>query len=421
MKIFLLLAVLFNGVFGDCESLPAPVPIQRPPCSVSAFDRAYRTKMMLAVKYMFNSRTEKDAILNQLMRLTSTGPKTIPLINQDNDSFLVPVILASGQAFNIDIDTGSSDTWFRGPNCTATDGPCVGTAVNATDTGLELFRLAFTTSYGSGSVVGQIAKANVTVGDNTAVVIPVGISRRQNGLSPSDGILGLGFDTVSSISKKLNENANYMDALHSTTGEKSSVAFHLSTDPTTPGSIVFGDVEKSKFVGPFTTVPVNSPLYWQFDFSSSTFKIGESHVLSLSGRFQNAIVDSGTSLMIIDSKIADYINMQIGAVPTNTGDGMARFTECEVGLRGPTFTMNIAGADYLIPPSIYVVKNAGDCFSGFAGMGSTPEGQLLADAASLPMAILGGTFMKAVYVNFDRTDKKLHFAQSVNGISTQDI
>lgn len=398
----------------------AALPIQRPSCSVDAYQRAYRTKLMTVFKYI--DSPEVFQMIDQVMNITVTtnstdGPKTIPLINDDNDSFQVPVFIGNGQKFSIDVDTGSSDTWFRGPGCTSKEGPCKGTAVDVNDTSIDITNKTFHVTYAYGKVAAQVAFTNVSVGGTTPVLMPIGISIKQNGLAKSDGILGLGFDELSTMSRRLKTSANYMDLFHNSTGAPSSIAFHLSPDPEIPGSILFGAIDQSKFKGPFTTVSVNSELYWQMDFSNSTFQIGGGPAQNLSGRFANAVVDSGTSLMILDSKIADDINIKLGAVPTNSGDGLAKFANCRDGLRGPTFTMNVAGVDYPVPPSIYVVKNSGECFSGFAGMGSTPDGELIADTASDAKAILGGTFMKSVYVNFDKSNKKMQFARSINTIS----
>jgi hypothetical protein len=64
------------------------------------------------------------------------------------------VILGSGQSFQINLDTGSADTWFRGPSCQnpSKDGSCNGTKVKIDDSAIKSLGSSWKTNYGIGSV-----------------------------------------------------------------------------------------------------------------------------------------------------------------------------------------------------------------------------------------------------------------------------
>ena len=66
----------------------------------------------------------------------------------------VQVTMGNGQIFNLNPDTGSADTWFRGPNCQnpSNDGSCVGSKVNIADTSIQSQNAIWQTNYGIGSV-----------------------------------------------------------------------------------------------------------------------------------------------------------------------------------------------------------------------------------------------------------------------------
>ncbi|KAJ3139733.1 hypothetical protein HK101_003618 [Irineochytrium annulatum] len=92
---------------------------------------------------------------------------TAPNVDEGDEYYICPVTLGNGQSFQLDLDTGSSDTWFRGSACKSSDGSC-GTPgqrqVNTDDSMLKPQGKTWSTSYGSGSVSGQIYTAPIAIG-----------------------------------------------------------------------------------------------------------------------------------------------------------------------------------------------------------------------------------------------------------------
>ncbi|KAI8608206.1 hypothetical protein BC830DRAFT_27881 [Chytriomyces sp. MP71] len=68
------------------------------------------------------------------------------LTNEANDLYVANVTLSNNQTFSMDLDTGSSDTWFRGFGCVTTvlaqDTSCDGRAVTSF-AGMEHLKLSY--------------------------------------------------------------------------------------------------------------------------------------------------------------------------------------------------------------------------------------------------------------------------------------
>lgn len=150
-------------------------------------------------------------------------------------------------------------------------------------------------------------------------------------------------------------------------------------------------------------VSVNSNSSWQFDFSKATFSINGTKGQvqgSAAGTLKNAIANTGTPVMILDSGPASAINQAIGAVRASSG--LYQFPSCVAAVNAPPVNFLLAGATYSIPASIYVITSKGICFSGFVGY------------AKLGTAILGDVWFKSVYTIFDKSLLQIGFAQSIN-------
>lgn len=106
--------------------------------------------------------------------------------------------------------------------------------------------------------------------------------------------------------------------------------------------------------------------------------------------------------MILDKVPATQINQALGAIPGDAG--IFDFSSCKAALSGPNIEFTIGGVTYSIPPSIYVMNNGGQCFSGIAS----------SDGPADSFAILGDTWIKAVYTIFDKANSQVGFAKSIN-------
>ena len=115
----------------------------------------------------------------------------------------------------------------------------------------------------------------------------------------------------------------------------------------------------------------------------------------------DAIVDSGTSLIIGPKMDILAIALEIGAKPTLTG----QYTiDCEKVAGLPDMTWTIAGKEYTVAGKKLVIQSAGMCIFAMMGMDFPKPG---------PQWILGDVFMREYYTVFDYAEKRVGFAKAV--------
>ncbi|KAF9582610.1 hypothetical protein BGW38_010982, partial [Lunasporangiospora selenospora] len=96
------------------------------------------------------------------------------------------------------------------------------------------------------------------------------------------------------------------------------------------GAIIFGGVDRTKYVGNFTWTPITDKNSWRIHFEAVSLGGND---LGLSG---DALVDSGTSMIVVPSKVATIFHgfipgaieaPQVGWIlPCNTSSGDLNFT-----------------------------------------------------------------------------------------------
>ncbi|KAJ3094066.1 hypothetical protein HDU97_008537 [Phlyctochytrium planicorne] len=318
-----------------------------------------------------------------------------PLKNEGDFVYFVDVEIGNGQTFSLDLDTGSSDTWVRGASCTSQDQSCNGNKLNTKDSTLSNTGATFSTSYGSGSVSGKIYTAPVTIAGVTADNLNIGVSTKETGFVGSDGLVGLAFASISNIANQVNGQTNFVDAL-GFSGSQNQFGFYFSNSADgDDGEVTFGGYDSSKIAGPINYVPLNSETYWQFSSSGISYSAG-----TKSGTFQvsNAIADTGTTLVILDTAAADAINKGIGANAYDSSQGIYPIS-CSAS--GPNVSFKIGSATYTLPPSAYIIGDGqGGCFSGITQGASGLGG----------VAIFGDIFLRRYYSIYDKTNSRVGFA-----------
>lgn len=195
-----------------------------------------------------------------------------------------------------------------------------------------------------------------------------------------DGILGLGYDTISvngivppfyqMVNQKLLDEPVF--AFYLGNGDEGSVA-------------TFGGVDESHFSGKIEYIPLRRKAYWEVDLDSIAFG-DEVAELENTG----AILDTGTSLNVLPSGIAELLNAEIGA---KKGYGGQYTIDCAKRDSLPDITFSLAGSKYSLPASDYILEVSGSCISTFQGMDfPEPVG---------PLVILGDAFLRRYYSVYD--------------------
>jgi len=297
--------------------------------------------------------------------------------------------------FVVLFDTGSSNLWVPASNCTncATGhsqyNPMSSTTFQPNGT-------AFSIEYGTGSMKGFVVHDVLTMGPlktDLDFACATNEPGRTFQAAKFDGILGLGWPTISvdgivPVMQQL-ENAGELD--------QPVFAFYLNSNDNTPGELSIGGVDTDKMKGEVSYVPVVSDTYWTVNLGSMTVN-GQS-ITSV----QNAIVDSGTSLIVGPKREVKNLAKLAGATEVAAGQYSVDCSQTlpdmqvSIGSGSNKFAVTITGEALKIKICVAVVIC--QCLFGVAGM-DLPE----------PLWILGDVMMREYYTIFDFGNNRVGFA-----------
>lgn len=162
----------------------------------------------------------------------------------------------------------------------------------------------FEIRYGSGSLSGFVSQDNVKIGDLEIENQHFAEATEEPGLAfifgKFDGILGLGFDTIS-VNKMV---PPFYNLVNQKKVDEPVFAFYLG-DANKDGDsseATFGGVDKNHYKGELTKIPLRREAYWEVDFNS--IALGD-NVAELDNT--GAVLDTGTSLIALPSTLAELL------------------------------------------------------------------------------------------------------------------
>ncbi|ORX49171.1 rhizopuspepsinogen precursor [Hesseltinella vesiculosa] len=325
---------------------------------------------------------------------TGSGSGTVPMTDVDGDvEYYAEVQVGTPpQTLKLDFDTGSSDLWFASTLCTG----CTGSNHTAYDpTKSSTYQKegqTWSISYGDGSSASGITGLDtVNLGGLAITNQRIELAQQESAQfsqDPVDGLLGLGFDTISTVSG-------------TQTPVDSMIAQNLISKPIFGvflghqsngggGEYIFGGYDTAKVSGDLTTVKVDSSQGWYGFTVDSATGAGNATTGSFS-----AIADTGTSLMLFPDSIASAIGQSYNA--TDNKDGTYTIS-CDASTLSD-LTFSIGGADFTVPAADLIYDNQNNqCIAGFGSSGSTD-------------GILGDVFLKNVYTVFDQGTPAIQFGK----------
>lgn len=174
-----------------------------------------------------------------------------------------------------------------------------------------------------------------------------------------DGILGLGYDTIS-VNKIV---PPFYNLLNQGLIDEPVFAFYLgdvSDENEGASEAIFGGIDESHYTGKLIEIPLRRKAYWEVDFNSISFG-DETAELSETG----IILDTGTSLIALPSTLADLLNKEMGAKKGYNGQYSI---DCSARDSLPDVTFNLAGYNFSITAYDYILEVQGSCISTFMGM-----------------------------------------------------
>ncbi|XP_043572465.1 gastricsin-like [Chiloscyllium plagiosum] len=322
-----------------------------------------------------------------------------PLLNSMNSFYYGSITVGTPpQSFTVLFDTGSSNLWV--PSIYCNSAPC-GNHARFNPTQSSTFTTngqTFSFSYGSGSLSGYFGYDTVNVAGISISKQELGLSENEPGsnfyYAPFDGILGLSYPALSGggampvFDNMLKENLL----------EEPLFSVYLSRYPNSQdgGEVLFGGIDHGIYSGQIHWAPVIQELYWNIAIQG----------VLLNGQpafcYQGcqAIVDTGTSLITVPNEYLKELLQEIGASDQN-GEFVVN---CNNIANMPSLTFAINGAEFTLPPSVYILQNNGYCTAGFEPT------YLPAPTRYGPLWILGDVFLGAFYSVFDRGNNRIGFA-----------
>jgi saccharopepsin len=358
-------------------------PYGYPPSSLKAENGDFTIQMV-----------EEDGVLG--------APHGVPLTNFLNAQYYSEITLGTPpQSFKVVLDTGSSNLWVPSTRCTSI--ACfLHSKYDATASSTyKANGTEFKIQYGSGSLEGVISNDILGIGDLSIKKQDFAESTNEPGLAFAfgkfDGILGLGYDTIS----VQHVVPPFYQMINQGLLDEPVFAFYLgSTTETSPepegGEAIFGGVDKNHYKGELSYAPVRRKGYWEVELEK--VKLGE-EVMDLEDT--GAAIDTGTSLIALPTDVAEIINKEIGATKSWNG----QYTiPCEKVQSLPSLTFTFAGKDYQIDGKDYILQVQGQCISAFTGLDiPKPLG---------PIWIIGDVFLRKFYTVYDLGRNAVGFAEA---------
>ncbi|KAG0053849.1 hypothetical protein BGZ83_000323 [Gryganskiella cystojenkinii] len=300
------------------------------------------------------------------------------------------------QDVKLDFDTGSSDIWF--PSSTCTTAACKAhTQFDATkSSSFKKDGRKWHIGYGDGSTASGILGSDLVSVGGVSVQQTIGLATDESsqfGSGPSDGLFGLGFNTIESVQgvKTFLDNAIAAGVL-----SKPVVSVFLPSvrrNGGTGGEYLFGDIDTTKFDGELTYVPVSQKGYWQVAID------GVSAGGKDLGQSSQGIVDTGTTLVIVSDAAAQAIHGAIKGAKNDPQNGWLVPCALKTSTDNVSFTMG--GKPFNVPVADLAYEDIGDgsgnCFSGIQG-------------GQNDLWILGDVFIKNNYCVFDQGQSQIGIA-----------
>ncbi|KAN0138186.1 eukaryotic aspartyl protease [Lactarius tabidus] len=326
---------------------------------------------------------------SQVKRSTKRGNGD-PLTDDDAQLWYGSITVGTPPVtFTVDFDTGSSDLFLPGSHCGST---CDGHTLykpSASSTSRD-FDQTFELQYGDGSTVsGEQYTDIVTLAGSKATGQRLGAASTyssgfQSDQFPADGLLGMGYESISSY------GASPVFQTLVSQGQVSTPEFGFYFAES-GSELYIGGTNQNHYTGSFTYMPVTTQGYWQGSFGG--ISVNGKSVIGSSG----AIIDTGTTQVVGDTQSVQAVYNQIPG-SKDVGDGTWTIP-CDFDI---PVSIAFAGKAFQISPSTFNLgpesSGSSTCVGGFGA------------SDGLGFWIVGDVFLQNVYTAFDLGNNRVGFA-----------
>lgn len=384
MKSSILLAA--TTLLGCASAKTHKLKLQKVPLSEQLDDANIEDHVRaLGQKYM-GAQTQQQLVQDDSPH--AEGGHNVLVDNFLNAQYFSEISIGTpAQKFKVVLDTGSSNLWVPSSECGSIACYLHSKYDSSASSTYSKNGSDFEIRYGSGSLSGFISKDTVQIGDLKIKDQDFAEATSEPGLAFAfgrfDGILGLGYDTIS-VNKII---PPFYQMINQKLLDEPVFGFYLGdTNKDNDNSeATFGGVDKNHYTGEMIEIPLRRKAYWEVDFDAITFGKDRAELDNT-----GIILDTGTSLIALPSTLAELLNKEMGAKKSWNGQYTV---ECEKRDSLPDLTFTLSGHNFTIGPYDYVLEVQGSCISSFMGMDfPEPVG---------PLAILGDAFLRKWYTKYD--------------------
>ncbi|KAJ2981294.1 hypothetical protein NQ176_g2110 [Zarea fungicola] len=379
-------ALIAAALAGSAQAVVHKMKLEKIPLADQLAGSSFEAQAhALGQKYLGARPASRADILFNTKVAESKDGHPVPVSNFANAQYFSEITIGTPpQTFKVVLDTGSSNLWVPSQSCNSIACFLHSTYDSSSSSTYKGNGSSFEIRYGSGSLSGFVSNDVVSIGDITIKNTDFAEATSEPGLAFAfgrfDGILGLGYDTIS-VNKIV---PPFYQMVKQKAVDAPVFAFYLGTEDK-QSEVVFGGIDESHYQGKIEYIPLRRKAYWEVDFDAIAFG-DEVAELENTG----VILDTGTSLNTLPSDLAELLNKEIGA---KKGFGGQYTVDCAKKTTLPDITFTLAGSNYSLPATDYILELGGSCVSTFMAMDMPePVG---------PLAILGDAFLRRYYSVYD--------------------
>ncbi|KAL8898416.1 MAG: hypothetical protein Q9207_006711 [Kuettlingeria erythrocarpa] len=353
------------------------------------------------------------------------GTINTALLNNDDLQYLANITVGTPpQQFIVQIDTGSSDLWIP----SELSDLCRTQDCRQTGAYWEI-------SYGDSSqYAGVIAQDTITIGDTALENASFALVTQSANVPfgggdgfTTNGVWGISFD-ASQADVVIDGNRPYVGivGLMKQEGFISRMAYSLwLNDPDAAvGSILFGGLDTDKFTPPLIGVPIvptsrsSSVSAMNVEFTSLTLNAGGETAVVQDNVVRSAILDSGTTITILPTDLANTFLRFFGAV---TDPNIPQpLVSCDLARSDAEFVYQFGGSSgpkISVPVTDLIEPH----IEGLLFENGSPACLLGVQGAEIDFLLLGDTFLRSAYVVYDLESRQIAMAQAKLNVTTSNV